>query len=563
MDPDSNIPLFPTIVLAFASLAFGCKESTGARPGDAGTHGGGPVCSAPIFEDVAVPLSDGKHLAGFVRRPPEDDCRLPAILVQTPYNKENVRALWFSGEESNPLFESQDYAFVVVDWRGFHGSAAAAVPFPDHGADGHDVVEWIAAQPWSNGKVGTWGVSALGRVQYWTAVHQPPHLVTAVPIFCTMNQTYLEYYPGGVLRRELVDTLEVLFGHSLIEAHPREDLVWSWLANQYDPADVKIPLLLVAGWYDLDNARSFRDWEAFLGQPGTGVGEAHRLLVGPWHHFAAGGESAGAGRPLTAEELRYHDRERRIQKESLAWFDYWMRGIDRGVSGWARVRYLAGGEATWSAAPRWPLPSGETRAFYLRREGLLAESPGPSEALSFRFDPRDPSPTCGGQTLRPDLLHGPQDQAEVLARDDRLVFTTAPLPAGLRLRGPLELRLAVTTTGADTDFVVRVTDVDPQGRHLLLADGVRRLSLRDTYAAKSPVAPGTRYEIEVPVINQLAYNLGAGHRLGIILTSSSWPRFERNPGTGDDFYAAASNPQAVTNTIFCDSASRLLVTVDP
>jgi len=541
----------------------GPDTGAGDAGGDAASDpdGAAPDCTEHIQEDLLVPLQDGQSLSAFARRPVNPDCQLPTILVQTPYNKENARSLWFGAPAPGPLFASLDYAFVVVDWRGYFGSAGAAVAQPDHGADGYDVVEWIAQQPWSDGQVGTWGVSALGRVQYWTAVRQPPHLVASVPIFSPMNTFYEEYYPGGVLRRELVDTLGLLYGQSLVEQHPLRDAVWIWLEGLYQPSDIAVPMLVVAGWYDLDNARSFRTWDSLVATSDPAVRAQHRMLVGAWHHFAAGGETA-AGRPLTAQELLYHDGEFRIQADSLSWFDFHLRGIDVTVPTWAPIRYVRDGESTWEEEDTWPPSTSQDLTLHLHADGSLDEtSPGAGQ-LSYLFDPADPSPTIGGQTLDFTLLHGPTDQADVLLRNDVLVFTTATLTEPLRIRGPVTVELAVGTTGIDTDFVVRLTDVDAAGNHLLLTDGVRRLTLRTTYSAVSPVIPGARYELTVPFTNQLAYTFAAGHRVGLIISSSSHPRFERNPGNGLSFYTDPSTAVAVTNTIYTDGVSRLILPAD-
>lgn len=534
----------------------------GAGDGGAGGDAGGQDCAEHVLQDVMIPMADGQLLAAFVRRPVNGACQLPTILIQTPYDKEFLRAAWLTAPNPGPLFESPAYAFVVLDWRGFYGSTAAAVAQPDHGRDGADAVAWIAEQDWSDGQVGTWGVSALGRVQLWTATHAPPALKAIVPIFAPLNSAYEEYYPGGVLRREYLDSLGVLYGDSLVEQYPFNDSAWLWYANLYAPADVEVPVLLVAGWYDVDNARSFLTWNGLLGVGGT-LADEHRMLLGAWHHFAASSAAAGAGRPLTDQELEYHDGEHRIQTDSLAWFDAHLRGDTGPVDAWARVRYEQDAAGVWEGVDQWP-PVNTTGqvALYLDGLGELADVAPPPGELSYIFDPDNPPPSIGGQTLHYELLHGPHDQQEVLDRGDVLVFESTPLNADLRVRGALEAVLAVSTSGVDTDFVVLVTDVDPTGTHLLLADGVRRLSLRDSLASPTAVTAGQRYEVTVKVINQLAYTFAAGHRVGLLVSSGSYPRFSRNPGNGDTFYTDASSSVAVTNTVYTDGVSRLILPVD-
>ncbi len=520
------------------------------------------ACADHIYEDVAVPMRDGKTLAAFVRRASNPDCALPTVLVQTPYDKENARSLWFDNTATtNPLFDSRDYNFVVVDWRGFYGSADALDGQPDRGQDGYDAVEWIAQQAWSDGQVATWGVSALCRVQHWTAIEQPPALVAAVPIFCAMNDTYLQYYPGGVMRKEFVDTLGILFGANLVQQHPTQDTLWNVVANTHDPSRVNVPMLIVGGWYDLDNNSTFETWEDIASTSGTSVRDQHRLLVGDWHHFAAGGESS-AGGDLTAQELMYWDSERTIQRNSLAWFVHYLRGRSGDVPSWSRVRYVRSGEGAWVDADQWPPTTTSDHVLYLRADGTLTAAAPSTGSISYSYNPRNPSPSIGGQSLRFDLDHGPYDQAPVLAHAEANPFTSPALSEPLRIRGIIEVELDVTTTGADTDFAVRLSDVDASGNHLLIGEGIRRLKLRDSYASVSPVNPGQRYTVRVRLQNHLAYTFAAGHRIGLIVTSSNWPRFERNPNTGDDFYAEAGSPVTVTNTLQLDGNARLILPAD-
>jgi hypothetical protein len=531
----------------------------GANP-----DGTAPQCSRHYFEDIEIPMSDGKYLAAFVRRAENPACALPTILIQTPYNKEHTRDLWFDGDiADNPLFSSPSYNFVVLDWRGFYGSAAAAVTQPDYGQDGYDAVEWIATQDWSNGRVATWGVSALCKIQYQTAVKQPPHLVAAVPIFCGMNNTYEDYYPGGVLRREYTDTITALFGANVVEQHPYKDMAWSYLGSLYSAANVAVPMLVVAGWFDLNTHASVTDFADLTTQSPPAVAQAHRLLVGAWHHFAAGGESA-AGRPMTAQELLYHDGERKIQQDSLAWFNHHLRQHENEVDQWSPVRYVSAGDGTnvYRSADSWPPAATTEHILYLHATGELSDASPTAAQVSFPYDPLDPSPTKGGATLSPNLDHGPHDQAEVIARDDALVFTSALLSAPLEIHGTLRLELDVATTGVDTDFSVRLTDVDPDENHLLIGEGIARLKLRDSLSLPSTVVAGMRYTLTVDVINDLAYTFAVGHRVGLIITSSNHPRFDRNPNTGNDFFDQAVVPLAVTNTLYTDGSCRLILPVD-
>lgn len=518
-------------------------------------------CAPQEFVDIEIPMRDGLTLAATVRKPADTSCRVPAILIQTPYDKDAARTLWLSDGGENPLFDSTDYAFVVVDWRGFYGSTNAAVDKPNRGEDGFDTVEWIAEQPWSDGGVGMWGVSALCRAQYWTAIERPPHLVAAVPIFCALNDTYEQYYPGGVLRREWIDTLGVLFGGSIVKQHPLFDAVWNISEGLYSTADIAIPMLVVAGWYDLDPGANLDTFRSLVAGSSATSRDEHRLLVGPWIHQAVGGESSG-GRALDEIELAYVDADNQIQGDSLRWFDLKLRGISNESASWSRVRAIVGGEdLPTEGSDTWPPVATETLTLYLGAEGSLLETIPQAGTDEIVANPEDPSPSIGGNTLRFDLFHGPRDQAEVIARADASTFQTAVLTEPLQLRGPIAVTLAVSTTGDDTDFAIRITDIDEAGQHTLLGEGIHRLKLRSSFATPAAVVPGQRYSLQIKLRTELGYSVPEGHRIGLIVTPSNFPRFAVNPNNGDNFYSTPANSVTATNTLYLDGEAQLQLTV--
>lgn len=517
------------------------------------------------FADVQIPMRDGAMLAAFIRRPVDADCALPTVLIQTPYDKENARALWFESSGANPLFDSTDYAFVVLDWRGRFGSSDAEADSMKLGTDGFDAIEWITAQTWSDGSVGTFGPSALCRVQYRTAEEQPPGLRAAVPIFCPRREEYEQYFPGGVLRREYLQSLGILFGtvSTLLETHPTHDALWRSVENTTDPtARIQTPMLLISGWWDLSPAIQLADFADLRER--SPAGDDHRLLIGPWSHFATNAESEGIGRDYTDEERLYFDHEQQIQSDTLAFFDLHLRGLESAASAWPTVRWTTGASETEESGDAWPPSDSISREYYLGSGDTLdtGEPDGPPIDVDFPCDPADPSPTIGGMGLRFDLLHGPTDQAEVIARDDAVTFATTPVSETLRIRGRIVANLRVKTTGADTDFAVRIADVRPDGTWLWIGEGIRRLSLRDDFGTRSEVVAGTEYDVPVELANHLAYDLPVGHALGLIVSSSNFPRFDVNPNDGTDFLEDGSGV-AVTNTVVTDGVSRLTVPVAP
>lgn len=523
-------------------------------------------CHAHVFEDVQVPLRDGKWLAGYVRRPVDPTCQLPTILVQTPYDKELLRYAFEDGS-AEPMGASRDYAAVVTDWRGMHGSAEAgdgpANPMDlPYGRDGYDTVEWIAEQSWSDGKVGLWGESALALVQYQTAVEQPPHLVAAIPICNPINAYYETYYPGGVLRKATYEWVLEEFGEgmAIVADHPTEDAVWGLVAGLLDPGAIQVPMLMMGGWYDLYNPVMWQTWEDVTAAASPELRDQHRLLIGDWHHFLTTSGIDGDGNPLTEQELRYSDPDRFAQWAGLAFFDLHLRGLETDAAAWAPIRFAISGSGVVESADAWP-PAGSAEAsWYLAGDGRLQDDAPDDEPVSFPYDPADPSPTVGGCTLEPSLLHGPHDQAEVIARNDAVVFVTEVLEAPLEIAGRPHVVLLAQTTGADTDFAVRLTDVDEQGAHLLVAEGIRRLKFREGFTTALPVEADTPYELTVEMGN-LGYRFPAGHRVGLILTSSNYPLYDANPNTGDDFFASAEDSVGVSNTVHVDGSSRLVLPV--
>lgn len=523
---------------------------------DAGTDadGSSPDCSEHAFTDILIPTSDGYELSAFVRKPVNPDCRLPTILIQTPYNKENARNTWFlfGGE---PLFDSRDYNFVVLDWRGFFGSAGIPVSSDfDRGSDGADAVTWIRNQLWSDGQVGTWGVSALCKIQYQTAQFKPTGLKAMVPIFCGMNQTWAEHYPGGVLRREYINFMEMYYGvsASVYEAHPYRDTLWAWLENQYSFSNIEIPALSVVGWYDLNNTGGIGDWQSLRTQSAEPVRNNHQLLIGPWIHQATGGETS-MGRPLTDQEKKYVDSNKIIQERSLAFFNLYLRGT--GDSQIQPVEYIIDNETTPRFSDSWP-PEGSSRTIYLSENSLNDDAPTVETNRIFSSDPDDPSPTIGGQTLMGTYNHGPQYLDEIIARSDSIVYESTLEPDFI-IAGEVFVTLEIETDVPDTDIAVRITAVDPQGRHLLIAEGIQRLKLRDSNSTPSLLIPGQRYTVNVKAVNHHGYAFPAGWHLGLIITGSNFERFDVNPNTGDSFMSEAPAPAVATTTIYAGGISSI------
>ncbi len=561
-------------VLILSALLWGCHNSPGNKiPADGGvdadadtgsdTDGEIPEdCTDRITEEIMIPVGDGAQLSAFVVRPENPACRMPTVLVQTPYSKAGFKAEFFDNPQaSHPLFESRDYAFVVLDWRGFFGSSAAppASFTRGYGEDGHDVIAWIAQQPWSDGNVGTWGTSALCRVQFQTAVLRPLALKAAVPIFCQMNYTYEETYPGGVIRKEYIDFLGAYFGAGIFAAHPLRDNWWIAAERLYRASDIHAPMLLVAGWFDLYNTGTVQTFLDLKDGSATAVRPLHRLLAGPWHLFASGGESTGM-RPLTEQELLFFDADREIERASLRFFDQHLRGMDPAETD-APVTFRRSLEGPWETAGNWPPTDTTVLQLHLNGDGRLAPTAGPVTNITLPVNPFDPSPTAGGQTLVSSQDHGPTCQDPVIARADAFVLTTEELADPLHLQGTVTLAVNASTDMLDADVAFRLVDLRPDGCHLLLSDGIARLSMPPPYNVRNLPVAGQPVPVTVKMTNHVAWTLSPGHRLGLILSGSNFPRFDVNPHNGEIFFNGTGVPANLT--LHLDATAILLVEIRP
>lgn len=507
------------------------------------------------WTEIAVPVRDGNHLAADLYSTDTTDPR-PVILIQTPYNKNLYRLTAQLPPQAGSGFPRDTGAFhyVIVDWRGFWGSKDVPASGYDRGLDGYDVVEWIAGQAWCNGKVGTWGASALGAIQFQTARHQPPHLVCAVPLVKDFKIKYGDYYYGGEYRKSHVEALQTLgfFSTSLVLSHPTNDLFIKTVESTSDyPEEFAVPMLMIGGWFDHypdDVIRAFGDIQE---RSSPDVRSQHRFIFGPWTH--SGIDRAEQG------ELEYPNAEGVANEAALEFFSYYLLGENNGWLQTSRVRYYQLGENEWREADRWSdvVDAADSASFYLRGEGSLSPTGigGPDIMPDEqRYDPFDPSPTYGGSFFAPldrDAAVGPYDQRQVVeSRPDALLYTTAPFESDLEVNGPVTVELYVSSDRPDTDVAVRLCDVYPDGRSMLLTQGIRRLRFRDGFTPQDTAlgVPGQVYRVAVELQN-LAVTFKAGHRLRIIVTGSNHPHFEVNPNTAAPLYDSPDSVVA-TNLIY-------------
>ena len=506
------------------------------------------------WTEVQIPMSDGQSLAADYYLP-EDWTSGPVILIQTPYNK-NLVHLFGLPLGVGYAQETSPYAFVILDWRGRFGSIDAAyVGSPTTGEDGFDAVEWVASQTWCDGNIGTWGPSALGRVQYETARQHPPHLKCIAPLVAAPSYSYEEYYPGGSSRTEFIEQLDNLgFGMSTgIYAHPYVDFSWISVEQYYDYMDeIDIPVLMIAGWYDHNIDLMLPSFTQLQMESAASVQEEHRLLVGPWAHGGNGTASVGSA---TQGQLSYPEAENMNTESALQFFDYYLKGIQNGWLDSPAVKYFQMGENEWLSDDAWPPFSDDNVSLYFNINGeLSAEIPATTDVLDLIYDPEDPSPTVGGPTLRNDLEQGPYDQApSVESRNDILSFTTAPLSAPVQLKGQAHVQVTMRTDVADTDLAVRLCDVYPDGRSMLVCDGIFRLRFMNGFQETDEIAlvPGQDYVVGIDLPNT-AITFLAGHQIRVDITGSNYPRFNRNMNTGGDMYPDGNGDTLVSPLVAHD-----------
>ena len=541
-----------------------------------------------VDRHLPVPMRDGTLLRADVYRP-QVDYPVPAILCRLPYNKDDLRMFF---EAIHPVLAAEaGYAVVFQDTRGRFRSDGDFYPFVYEGPDGYDTVEWVAQQAWCDGAIGMVGASYFGATQWLAAVENPPHLRALFPLV-----TASEYYEGwsyqggafqlgfllywalgfasdtgqrlassGAVSQEDIQRIEAALD-DLGSQHYRElplsslsilkqtgvaDYYFDWLAHDTNDdywqrtainrrySQIEVPAFNVGGWYDLFLHGTIENFTRMRVEGGSQAArQGQRLLIGPWAHGNFGGvfpaQDFGVGASMDSVDLTS------IQ---LRYFDQHLRNISADNGGEAPVRIFVMNENRWRDENEWPLDRTEYTPWYLHSGGtanstggtLSPQHPSQQPADVYLYDPRRPVPTVGGSTLLTGLRigknAGPHDQRPVETRDDVLVYSSDPLDEPLEVTGPLVFKLWAASSAVDTDFVVRLCDVWPDGTSMLLAEGIVRAKYRNGCLKASLITPGEVYEYQIDLVATSTV-FRAGHRIRIVVTSSSWPRFDVNCNSG-------------------------------
>ncbi|MFN8500286.1 CocE/NonD family hydrolase [Kouleothrix sp.] len=519
--------------------------------------------------DIAVPMPDGARLMTDHYAPSAPGA-FPTILIRTPYGKWTEAGLFgLVWGAFSRLLAARGYHVVIQLTRGRYTSGGTFDPLADEAADGMATLEWLKAQPWFNGSLGTWGASYLGYVQWAIAADAQPLLKAMVPIVTgaqlgslthpdgafgldtLLAWTAITELQGGDTRRSpswresiagpdaAQRLVEQAFQHlPLAEADQRAlgrtvtfyqdwlqhtDLrgpYWQQRDHTAHVADVAAPAHFISGWYDLIQRELLADYEAL-----RRAGRAPYLTIGPWAHTSP---------QLVLASLR----------EGLRWFDWHMKGAAPPARRPVRLFFI--GANVWREFGSWPPPARTTAWFLQGEAGLAPTQPGIAAPDHYRYDPADPTPALGGARLV-GPLGGPRDQRPIEARPDILCYTSAPLDRDLDIAGPVRLVLFVRSSLEHTDFLGRLCDVHPDGRSINLCDGLLRLT-----PGAGERQPDGSLRIEIGLWN-IAARFRRGHCIRLHVASGAHPRWSRNLGYGDPL-ADATRARAADQTVYHDAA---------
>jgi len=553
-----------------------------------------------VERGVPAKMRDGVVLHADIFRPKAEG-KFPVLLTRTPYDKSK------DDVENGPNFAARGYVVVIQDVRGRYTSEGEWYPFKHESSDGYDTVEWAAALPYSNGKVGMYGGSYVGATQMLTAIATPPHLAGIMPVVTASNYHENWTYQGGAFAQWFdqswttglaMDTLDrrvaknsyaslwdtkPLIEYPVLELgspngladyyrdwveHPTYDDYWKRWSIEEHFAAIQVPALHVAAWYDLFQDGTLRNYLGIKAHGGsTAARNGQRLQV------IVGGH-AGYG-PIIGDVDFGKDSVFKEGDLILRWYDYLLKGIDNGMAGAKPVKLFVMGKNVLRDEESWPLArAGETR-YYLRSAGkanslkgdgsLALEAPATEASDRYVYDPADPAPTHGGP-LCCDSIHGPPgafDQRPVENREDVLVYTAPAFKQDREVTGTISLEIYVSSSTVDTDFTGKVVDVGPQGYARNLTEGILRARYRASREKAELLNPGQVYKLTLNLWSTSNVFL-AGHQLRLEVSSSNFPRFDRNLNTGDDQGHSARTVKA-TNTVYHDREhpSALIVPVVP
>jgi len=542
-----------------------------------------PLLSKPEYEileerNVGVPMRDGIKLSTDIYRPKADG-KFPVILTRTPYEKNMA-------ELNGRYYARRGYVYAVQDSRGRFGSPGIWEPFVDEPQDGHDAIEWLAVQPWCTGKVGMIGGSYMGWVQWWAARERPPHLVTIIPNVSPPDPFYNLPYEYGVFFMlgsiwwadilesnatadisgaaisrigekkylKLLNHLPVIeldekvlekknpYWRKWIE-HPNNDEYWERANFLEHLKDVRIPVFHQSGWFDGDGIGSKLNYAAMKshGHP------YQKLILGPWGHTDTAMRTMG---DLDFGPQALVD----LQRDYLRWFDFWLKGIDNGITEEPLVSIFAMGSNKWLHDDVYPLSYTRFEKWYLhsngkantsKGDGLLSSDTPPKDAPAdtYVYDPGDPTPSpvlyeeSEEEEKKVKSVEEKKKEAEAYheqvtqTRTDILVYQTKPLEKPMTFAGPVSAILYAATSAKDTDWFMRLVWITKDGETHRLGEGKIRARFRKSMKEPGLLTPGKVYKYTLDIW-QTGITIPAGDSLRVEVSSAAFPMFSRNLNTG-------------------------------
>lgn len=555
---------------------------------------------AKVERNVAAKMRDGVTLRADIYRP-NTEGKFPVLLVRTPYDKQGIINFGLRAA-------ARGYVVVAQDVRGRFTSEGDWYPFKNESQDGYDTVEWAAALPYSNGKVGMFGGSYVGATQYLAAIAKPPHLAGICPTVTASNyhdgwtyqggafeQWFNESWSAGLAQNTMRRRVELnnqalawtkilpLRAFPVLEApeaegiapyftdwlaHPNFDDYWKQWSIEDHYAQIQVPVFGVGAWYDIFLGGTLRNYVRLKKEAGTEAARSGQRL-----EITVGGH-AGGGRKIGAvdfgEKLQRDDED-----VMLRWYDWLLKGEANGVEKEKPVKIFVMGKNEWREEDDWPLARAKSTRYYLHSGGAANGLSGNGSLTTtaqveekpdqYVYDPSDAVPTIGGPLCCQALPTGvgPQDQRPAEARSDVLIYTMAAFAKDTEVTGPVSLDLYVSSSAVDTDFTGKLVDVWPNGFAQNLTEGILRLRYRNSQEKPELANPGETYHITVDLWATSNVFL-AGHKLRLEVSSSNYPRFDRNLNTGEE-QARATRMTKATNVIYHDKAhpSALILPIVP
>ena len=533
--------------------------------------------SQPVYQvieelDVKVSMRDGIRLSTNIYRPDAPD-KFPVMLMRTPYGNGG------KGNGDGHFYAQRGYVVIVQDTRGRYESEGLFDAFRHEASDGYDTQQWVGGQPWCNGKIGTFGGSYVGFTQWMPAPFQSPYLITMVPAV-TFSNVHDIVYQDGAFRLALfspwsfemtrpynVDpgfignlTDSILMTLPLMEqdkclgwkipflrdwlAHPQHDRYWDKTSVADDGyKKIRASVYNIGGWFDIVLGGTLENFKKMTGPTiAPEIRAKQKLLIGPWRHSwgkrEVGELDFGEAATINSRELY------------LRWFDSELKGKNTGIMEEPPVKIFIMGENVWRYENEWPLARTKYQSYYFHSKGkantlsgdglLNTKLPMGDYINTYIYDPENPVETLN------ELV--PCDQRSIESREDVLVYSTPPLKKEMEVTGPVKVILYAASSAVNTDFTAKLVDVYPDGRAIRLCEGIIRANFRDPDTPPSNIQPNEVYEYYIDLW-ATSNVFKKGHQIRIEISSSSFPRFDRNLNTGN-FFATDTTYVKATQTVY-------------